>query len=97
MTRTREENAADMAAEDARPKTRAVTIMAMLSELIEIHMAKCDDVDGPGFDAVPHVLSEVHGTSANIDTIGTGTVGASHMIELQLDDGSAFTVTVEET
>jgi hypothetical protein len=38
-----------------------------------------------------------YGTSANIDTISTSTDGASHLIELQLDDGTAFTILVSES
>jgi hypothetical protein len=96
MTRTREENAADLAYEEARLKTKAATLVAMIAELIETHMAKCDELGGPGIDVVPHVVSEAHGTSANINSIATAELGAVQLIELQLDDGTWFDIRVEE-
>ncbi len=94
MTRTREENAADLAAEEARPRTKAVTIAAMIAELIESHMAKCDEAH-PN-DRIPHVMSAEHETRADIDSIATADLGAEHLIELQLCDGTTFNIRVEE-
>lgn len=96
MTRTREENAADLAHEEDRARTKAVTIAALIAELVETDMSKCDDAFDHPDDRVPHVISEVHGTSASISSIGTTDMGASHLIELSLDDGTSFTIRVEK-
>ena len=58
----------ELADDDSDNPTRASTIAGLLSELLETHAVKCDDGD-PREDGHPsHVISEVHGTSANIDS-----------------------------
>src|SRR3546814_15302712 len=42
----------------------------------------------------PHVISEVHGTSANIDSIASCDIETGTQIYLVLDDGAAFRTTV---
>ncbi|WP_176598790.1 hypothetical protein [Sphingobium sp. 15-1] len=75
--------------------TRACTIAAMIGELIEVHIDKCDKTEGGETDHPPHVISEVHGTRANIDSIASCEVEAVTQIYLVLDDGAAFRITVE--
>ena len=75
--------------------TRACTIAAMIGEFIEVHIAKCDETEGGETDHPPHVISEVHGTRANIDSIASCEVEAATQIYLVLDDGAAFRITVE--
>lgn len=94
MTKTREENAADMAAEEARPKTKAITIASMIAELIETHMAKCDGKHSS--ESVHHVISEAHGSSADIKKIGIANPWTTPLIRIELDDGTAFNITVEK-
>jgi len=75
--------------------THACTIAAMLCELIETHIAKCDAAGNHDDDRPPHVISETHGTSANIDSIASCDVETGTQIYIVLDDGAAFRVTVE--
>jgi hypothetical protein len=76
-------------------RTRACTIAAMICELLETHIAKCDE-DGDSSDDRPsHVISQAHGTRANIDSIASCDVDTGTQIYLVLDDGAAFRVTVE--
>lgn len=88
--------------------TKAVTIAGMIAELIETHMAKCDNEfpdhddhgnllpDGGNPDRVPHVISEAHDTKASIEQIITADQGDITLITLSLDDGTIFNVIVEE-
>ena len=85
----------DTAGDDSDNPTRAITIAGLLSELLETHAAKCDDGAAHKDDHPPHVISEVHGTSANIDSIASCDIEAGTQIYLVLDDGAAFRVTVE--
>ena len=78
------------------PKTSAATIAAMLSELIETHMLKCDEAFPHPDDCSAHVISEVHKTDAWIQSIRTSVTGAGHLIELSLDDDTSFHIRVEE-
>ena len=78
------------------PKTSAATIAAMLSELIETHMLKCDEAFPHPVDCPAHVISEVHKTAAWIQSIRTSGTGAGHLIELSLDDDTSFHIRVEE-
>lgn len=78
------------------PKTSAATIAAMLSELIETHMLKCDEAFPHPDDCPAHVISEVHKTAAWIQSIRTSSTGAGHLIELTLDDGKSSHIRVEE-
>jgi hypothetical protein len=77
--------------------TKAVTILAMLSELVETHIEKCEQQAVENGEAIPHVISEAHKTKASIDTISTtGEQDTAHRMTLFLDDGTAFAITVEE-
>lgn len=78
-------------------KTKAVTVAAMLGELIETHMAKCS-ADNPN-DDIPHIISEVHQTKAFIESIGTASDLESDTakLHLRLDDGSRITIDVQHT
>jgi len=75
--------------------TRASTIAGLLSELLETHATKCDDGGAREDDRPPHVISEVHGTSANIDSIASCDIETGTQIYVVLDDGAAFRITVE--
>ena len=75
--------------------TRASTIAAMICELIETHIAKCDESGDCAEDRPSHVISQVHGTSANIDSIASCNIETGTQIYLVLDDGAAFRITVE--
>ncbi|MDF0490219.1 hypothetical protein PX554_18995 [Sphingomonas sp. H39-1-10] len=75
--------------------TRACTIAAMICELLETHIAKCDESGDCAVDRPPHVISQAHGTSANIDSIASCDVESGTQIYLVLDDGAAFRITVE--
>ena len=77
-------------------KTTAVTIAAMISELIETHMLKCDEAFPHPDDCPAHVISNVHKTAAWIQSIRTSSTGACHLIELSLDDATSFTIRVDE-
>jgi hypothetical protein len=96
MSRIREDAAADPAQEQCLPKTSAATIAARLSELIETHMLKCDEAFPHPDDCPAHVISELHDTQAWIQSVGTSSAGACHLIELSLDDGTSFNIRVEE-
>lgn len=95
MSRIPEDIAADPAPEPCRPKTSAATIAAMLSELIETHMLKCDEAFPHPEDCPAHIISEIHDTQAWIQSVGTSNAGACHLIELSLDDGTSFNIRVE--
>ncbi|CAM5290547.1 hypothetical protein ATER59S_00530 [Aquamicrobium terrae] len=96
MSRTRHDNAANPARDRCLPKTSAATIAAMLSELIETHMLKCDEAFPHPDDCPAHVISEVRKTQAWIQSVRVGEAGACHLIELSLDDGTSFNIRVEE-
>ncbi len=70
-------------------KTHSNTIIALIGELIETHMDKCDNA---GDEPIAHVLSEVHAHAANIKTIETNELG----LKLELDDGTSWYVRVTE-
>ena len=88
--------AIDNAAPASKNQTRACTIAALVGELVETHIDKYEKDGGQEEDRPPHVISQVHGTNANIDSIASCEVedGASQ-IYLVLDDGTAFRITVE--
>ncbi|MEG8219589.1 hypothetical protein OSJ57_02995 [Sphingomonas sp. HH69] len=54
---------------------------------------KCDDGGAREDDHPPHVISEVHGTSANIDSMASCDIETGTQIYLVLDDGAAFRIT----
>ena len=85
----------DTAGDDSDNPTRASTIAGLLSELLETHAAKCDDGGAREEDRPPHVISEVHGTSANIDSIASCDMETGTQIYLVLDDRTSFRITVE--
>ncbi|WP_263588842.1 hypothetical protein [Sphingopyxis sp. GC21] len=88
--------AIDNAVPACKIQTRACTIAALIGELVETHIDKCEKSGGQEEDRPPHVISEIHGTSASIDSIASCEAenGASQ-IYLVLDDGTAFRITVE--
>ena len=91
MTRAREENAMAPERGDAAFKTKAVTIAALIVEFFETHIQKCAE-----FSNEPdHVVSEFLETSAKVNTIGNTSIGNVQVIDLALDDGTAFTIRVE--
>lgn len=75
--------------------TRASTIAALLSELLETHVAKSDAAGDSTDDRPSHVISEVHRTSANIKSIASCDIEKGTQIYLALDDRSAFRISVE--
>lgn len=75
--------------------TRASTIAALLSELLETHVAKSDAAGDSRDDRPSHVISEIHGTSANIDSIASCDIETGTQIYLVLDDRTSFRITVE--
>jgi len=85
----------DTAGGDSDNPTRANTIAGLLSELLETHATECDDGGAREDDCPPHVISEIHGTSANIDSIASCDIETGTQIYLVLDDGAAFRITVE--
>lgn len=85
----------DTALGDSGNPTRASTIAGLLCELLETHAVKCDNGGAGEDDRPPHVISEVHGTSANIDSIASCDIETGTKIYLVLDDGAAFRITVE--
>ena len=75
--------------------TRACTVASMICELLETHIAKCDESgDGSG-DRPYHVISPDHGTRATIDSIARCDVETGTQVYLVLDDDAAFQITVE--
>lgn len=76
-------------------RTRASTIAAAIVELFETHAAKCDESAEVPEDRPAHIVSEVHDTSANIDSIASCDVEGVTQIYMVLDDGAAFRITVE--
>ncbi|MCO5157923.1 MAG: hypothetical protein M9945_14435 [Aquamicrobium sp.] len=76
--------------------TKVNTIAAMVCELIEMHMAKCDEAFPHPDDRPPHIIGQEHGTSANIQTVSNVDLGAEHLIHIELDDGTSFNIRVEE-
>ena len=85
----------ESAGPDIDNPTRACTVAAVISELLETHATKCDDGGAGEDDRLAHVISEVHGTHANIDSIASCDVETGTQIYLVLDDGAAFRITVE--
>jgi hypothetical protein len=85
----------DTAGEDSDNPTRASTIAGLICELLETHTVKCDDGGAGEDDRPPHVISEVHGASANIDNIASCDIETGTQIYLVLDDGAAFRIAVE--
>lgn len=85
----------DAAKGDSDNPTRASTIAGLFAGLLETHIAKCDDGGACEDDRPPHVISEVHGTSASIDSIASCDIETGTQIYLVLDDGAAFRITVE--
>jgi hypothetical protein len=74
-------------------RIKPITIAAFIGELIETHIADCDEEVPPGDpDHVPHICSEVHKASADIVSIG------NHQAQLflTLSDGSKFVVAVRK-
>lgn len=80
---------------DSDNPTRASTIAALICELLETHAKKYDEGGDCKDDRAPHVISEIHGTSANIDSIASCDIETGTQIYLVLDDRSAFRITVE--
>ena len=62
------------------------TIVALLSELLEEHMAACDEAE------CPHIVSEINETSDCIEEISSCASGFT----LTLADGRVFHVDVSE-
>ncbi len=75
--------------------TRSSTIAALISELLETHAQKCDEGGDCANDRPRHVISEVYGTSANIDSLAICEIEMGTQIYLVLDDHSAFRIAVE--
>ncbi|SNS68653.1 hypothetical protein SAMN06295912_11279 [Sphingomonas laterariae] len=75
--------------------TRACTVAAAICELFETHIAKCDEAGECEADRPPHIISETHRTTANIDSIASCDVESGTQIYLVLDDGAGFRITVE--
>lgn len=78
-------------------KTQSSTIAAFLTELIEAHMKKSGHpffTDGH----VPHVISEEHKTTANIDSLATVTDLDKDraFITLCLTDEANFKISIEK-
>ncbi|AOH85576.1 hypothetical protein AWL63_18185 [Sphingomonas panacis] len=67
----------------------------MICELIETHIEGCDRALERPDDQPPHVVSEVHKTQANIDSLSSTDNEDGVEITLILDDHSAFRVMVE--
>ena len=80
---------------DTDNPTRACTIAAALVELLETHAQKCDEGGDCADDRPPHVISEIHDTSANIDSIASCDIETGTQIYLVLDDRTSFRITVE--
>ena len=70
-------------------------IAALISELLETHAQKCDEGGDCANDRPRHVISEVYGTSANIDSLAICEIEMGTQIYLVLDDHSAFRIAVE--
>jgi hypothetical protein len=85
----------DQAGSDFRNPTRASTIATMISDLIASHIAKIDASANFPEDRPSHVISEVDGTTANINSVAICDVKAGTHIYLVLDDGATFRITVE--
>ena len=86
----------ESAAPDSRNPTRVSTIAAAIGELIESHITKCDEAFPRPDDCPAHVISDVHGTAANVTEVGIADLGLEHLIHIKLDDGTAFNIRVEE-
>jgi hypothetical protein len=71
-------------------QTQKSTMIAMIAELLESHMQKCSDPYPP--DSIPHVLSEEHGTQADIDTIESNATG----LKIKLSDGTVWSVRLQQ-
>ena len=71
-------------------KTKDLTIVAFLAELIQTHMEKCDGAFQHENDAPPHIVSEHWGTTADIKLIAN----SGNTLRLELDDGAVFVIEV---
>lgn len=76
-------------------RTQARTIAAMICELIETHLETCDRAFEHPEDRPCHVVSEVHGTRANIDSLSSTDNEDGVEITLTLDDHTTFRIMVE--
>lgn len=75
--------------------TRACTIAALLCELLETHVKRCDG-GGHGEDERPlDVISDVHDTGANIDSFASCDTETGTQIYLVLNDHAKFRIAVE--
>ncbi|MCG2841249.1 hypothetical protein L6Q21_09680 [Sandaracinobacter sp. RS1-74] len=73
---------------------KIATIGAWLGELIDAHMLRCDEAFPHPDDCPPHIVSEAHGTRANIEKMHSVDLGTGHLIVIELDDGTAFDIRV---
>lgn len=85
----------DTADDDIEGRTQPGTIAAVLCELLVTHTAKRDEGGDHPEDRRSHVISEVHGTAANIDRILSSEGETGTHIYLVLDDGTSFRIIVD--
>jgi hypothetical protein len=85
---------ADLAPDDSRIPTRAVTVAAMITELIETHIAKGDGGAAHSWDRPADIVSEAHDTNADVVSIASHDIEGGTQIDLLLDDGAAFRIVV---
>lgn len=88
-------DAIDSGVMDDANSTRVCTVAAMIGELLETHIAKCDEDGDRSGDYSPHIVSEAHDTRANIDSIASFDFGAATHLYLMLDDGTGFRIAVD--
>lgn len=80
---------------DGPPLPCHKTIPGDGSELLETHIAKCNEGGDCEDDRPPHVISEIHRTNANIDSIASCDIETGTQVYLVLDDRTSFRITVE--
>ncbi|GLT01032.1 hypothetical protein GCM10007897_24230 [Sphingobium jiangsuense] len=80
---------------DAGLDRRTSTIAAFLRELVETHIAKCDEAGDDPNDRPPHFASEAPGAQGNIDSIASCDIETGSCIYLVLEGGAAFRIVIE--
>ena len=85
----------DRTGSDFRNPTRACTIATLIGDLLATHIAKIDASAHLPEDRPSHVISEVDGTAANIDSMASCDAEKGTQIYLVLDDSATFRITVE--
>lgn len=80
---------------DEALKMRPSTIGAFISELIEMHMEKCESAGGDPDERPAHIICETFGTEADIASVATSSTDDEARVYIVFEDGDAFRLAIE--